>query len=183
MTRTPPTMEQLKAHAHKVLEESRRQLQAGKFVPVIGLDDALDGTENCLIVIHPETFSSKAAKNDLARRVRGMIAKHGYSIALSVGDCYAMEHTSEKEEAAVIALSRSYSLKEIHECFGLGKLIEMLMADVQTVDPSQSFMLRQVYTRNPDRSIAKFEEPEYLDNFVAGGRFQFFNDAAAASQA
>ncbi len=176
MTRTPPTIEDLKKLGMSLLDSAKEQLKDGKsFVPTIILGDAADGTGGTVVGIVGDLLNSNEAKDGIVRKVRELIEEHGYMHSVSLLDTYVLGVHRDDRDAALamrVLQGMGLSLKEI-SALGFGKLEERAVSIVEAV--GKSVMLSFTYERDPEGNVVKFGE---VDDEAAplSGRFKFFEN-------
>ncbi len=177
MTRTPPTIEELRGLGLRLLDSAKQQLTDTKnLVPTIILGDPMDGGGDLVVGVFGNLMNSDEAKNALVKKVRGLIAEHGYMHSVSLLDTYILniEPADERKRRALHVLHglMGLSLKEISEA-GLGKLEERAMVVVEAV--GKSMMLWFSYERDDQGSVVKVGEVHEDARGLGGGRFKFFD--------
>ncbi len=180
MTRTPPTMSELKERALKALEQGRNDMKDESFIPTIHCGDAMDGEGDMLVACAGDVMNSEAAKEALAQKVKAEIEKHGYTYAIFVSDTRRLQITGDKAKAglAMTFMRRGVPLAMIAKA-GLGTLEEALMVTIGGLGCGTS-MVSQTYTRAngiEDGPITSFDEPRFSESegeTQMTGRFCFF---------
>lgn len=177
MTRTPPTMPELKDRALKFLELGRNGLKDESFMPVIHCGDAMDGEKDMLITIGGDTMNSEAAKEALASRVKAEIGKHGYTYALFMSDTRRLliDGKGNNGKLAMSLMRKGMPLTMIAKA-GFGTIEEALMVTVGGLGCGTT-MISQTYSRAngiEDGPVTAFNEPQFQEDGITEGRFCFF---------
>lgn len=175
MTRTPPTIEDLKSIGRSLLEQSRMDIERdGQTMPRIILGDAVDGSDTQYIMIDPAIMNPNGdSKDKLAAMVREKIAKHGFMHAVFLSDSWVIKlDTDDDKRAWALAdrLLRGYSYEQIHKATDIGELREQVFVTVQTVIGSIGMALQ--YWRDAD-GVLSFGEIADMGEMTKG-RFLFF---------
>ncbi len=173
MNRTQPTLDGLKKLAEALIEDAKESLLKCKnIVPKIVLGDAADGSGDTVMIIDPVIMGDEVAKGVLTRKVRGIIAEHGYMTAVQVLDVHRLSCKDAGDIKMIRALGLlGFKFDEIHEKFHVGELTEEVLVVMETV--AEATCLSVEYHRNKDGAVSGFEPTKELPP-MTGGRFKFF---------
>ncbi len=174
MQRTPPTAEQLEAIAMRWVDSAKEQLtRTGSVVPTIFCGDPMDDSPDLMVAIDPEMMNDHEAKRAITLRVKGEIAKHGYTYSIFVSDIYSMNVKPEKVvEFRLLQALGVYSFKELAAA-GIGDLEEKVMVAVGTLERGSMVYECRYYREGPEEKVVRFDDVT-LHGKMDGGMFKFF---------
>lgn len=174
MTRTPPTIDELRSLGLRLLDSAKEQLRKTKnLTPVIILGDAADGSADMLIGIEGATMNSVTAKDALSAKVRSLIADRGYMHSVMLSDIWGLRCKDESDLRKMRLLHgvMGLSLAEISKS-GIGELTESACVWVETV--GRTMMLKVDYRRDDEGNVVAFGKLDESSPGLLNGRFKFF---------
>lgn len=174
MTRTPPTLDQLREKGHKLLAGARQQLlETNQVLPVVVLGDSFDGMPDMIIAVRGDFDNS--AKNHFADLIKAKIDEHGFSYSVFMSDTWFIELSDSSQFKTVSRLQeQGIGLQQI-AAMGLGTLKEQVTLCIEAVD-KEDITMGQSYTRDAQGKPVLFGDVAELPPHRRGGRFKFFGD-------
>ena len=176
MTRTPPTLTELKDTARELLGAAKDSLERARtLIPTIILGDAMDGAAPAIILVEGKTMEDPVAKENLAEQVRKKIDEHGYMYSIMIADTFRMDIDKGRyREADIMQRMFNMGAQDLAKA-GFGQLLEQAMVTVQTV--TSTTILTMTYSRNEGGQPVSFEPIEERDVTIGHeSRFNFFGD-------